>query len=154
MIQWSRDQQILQVWILNFLKRGFERKKGWKFCYRTLPIPCWHNNDGIMLLKNEAVLYKIKLRTNLLLSLLFKMSIFHVFSVYIWWMMQCLSSSKYKYYLNKTHQIKFNVWFHSWLCIFRIIHNRPKFYFDLYCFVNAKMLKSSIFHTITSESCS
>ena len=40
----------------------------------------------------------------------------------------------YKYNLNKTHQNKLKVWFHPWLCmIFRIIHNRPKFYFDLYC---------------------
>ena len=68
---------------------------------------------------------------------LFKMCIFHVFSVCIWWMMQCLSSfkiSKYMYNLNENHQIKFNLWFHSWhWLIFRIIHNWPKFYLDLYC---------------------
>ena len=42
--------------------------------------------------------------------------------------------SKYKYNLNENHQMKFNLWFHSWhWLIFRIIHNWPKFYLDLYC---------------------
>ena len=70
----------------------------------------------------------------------------------VWVHSKCIS--KYKYGLNKNYQIKFN----AWLCIFRIIHNRHKFYLNLYCVtllqVSAKMLKSSIFHTLTSESCS
>ena len=50
----------------------------------------------------------------------------------VWFHSKCIS--KYKYDLNKTYKIKFNVWIHSWLCMmFRIIHNIPKFYLDLYC---------------------
>ena len=34
----------------------------------------------------------------------------------------------------KKHQIMFNVWFHSWLCIiFQLIHNIPTFSLDLCC---------------------
>ena len=91
-----------------------------------------------MLVLIVAVSYKIKLRTNLLLSL-FKMWIIQMFSVYICWMMQCFSSFKmyiyrYKYNLNKNPLINFIVWFHSWLCMmFGIIHNIPKFDLDLDC---------------------
>ena len=112
-----------------------------------------------MILKIEAVLYNIKLST-ICFQAYSRCVSFTCFLFTsdgwcnVWVHSKCIS--KYKYDLNKNFQIKFNVWFHSWLCmIFRIIHNRLKFYLDLYCVillqVSDKMLKSSIFHTLTSE---
>ena len=47
-----------------------------------------------MFSKIEAVVYKIKLRTNLLLIKPMRYVYLHVFSVYICWVMQCSSSFK------------------------------------------------------------
>ena len=104
-------------------------------------MPCWYNNDGIL-----AIIWNAFIQNQTKNKLAFKPIqdvYFSRISVYICWMMHCLNSTKtyiliyIKNNLHKNHQIKLNVWFHSWLCVnirytYRI-HNMLKLFLDLYC---------------------